>query len=438
MNPFVSGSLALAATLFASSVMAQQALPLKEQVASRINGMYPSLEAVYKDLHAHPELAFQEVRTAAKLAAEMRAIGFDVTEKVGKTGIVAIYKNGPGPTIMVRTELDGLPMEEKTGLPYASKAQATLEGRSTFTAHSCGHDIHMTSWLATARALVAMKSQWKGSLMFVGQPAEEVVTGAKAMLDDGLFKRFAKPDVVFGLHSLPGAHGTVFFNTSTMTSNSNSFSIVFKGRGGHGAAPDKSIDPVMIASRFVVDVQTLISRERDPLEFGVVTVGAIHGGTVGNIIPDNVQINGTIRSFSPTVRTKLIEGVKRIANASAMMADAPAPEVTVLAGTSAVVNNEALTLKIEAVLKDALGAANVNRAPPLTASEDFSYFVNEGIPSMFFFVGIDDPKTVADAARPGGKPVVFNHSPYYAPVPEPTIKTAAQAMTLAVLHVLGR
>lgn len=438
MHRFALRGLAAATLLFMSPAFAWQTQDLNGQVAGHLNAFYPSLDVLYRDLHAHPELAYQEVRTAAKLAAEMRAIGFEVTEKVGKTGLVAIYKNGAGPTIMVRTELDGLPMEEKTGLAYASKAQAMLDGRSTYTAHSCGHDIHMTSWTATARTLVAMKAQWKGTLMFVAQPAEEVVTGAKAMIDDGLFKRFPRPDVAFGLHTLPGAHGTVFYNTGTMSSNSNSFSIVFKGRGGHGAAPDKAIDPIMIASRFVVDVQTLVSRERDPLEFGVVSVGAFHGGTVGNIIPDSVQVNGTIRSFSPTVRSKLIEGVKRIAGASALMAEAPAPEVTVTAGTSAVVNNEALVLKIDAVFKDAFGQAKVYRAPPLTASEDFSYFTNEGITSMFFFVGIDDPRTVADAARPGGKPVVFNHSPFYAPVPEPTIKTAARAMTLAVLHELGR
>ncbi len=398
-----------------------------QDAGALINGMYPQLEAVYKDLHAHPEIAFQEERTAAKLAAEMRKIGFEVTEKVGKTGVVAIYKNGPGPMVLVRTELDGLPMDEKSGLPYASKNGA---------AHSCGHDVHMTAWLATARALVTLKSQWKGTLMFIGQPAEETVSGAKAMLEDGLFKRFGgKPDYAFALHSWPLAYGTIGYNSGPVSSNSDAIEIVFKGRGGHGSAPDKALDPITIAARFVVDVQTVISREKDPKEFGVVTIGAINGGTVGNIIPDTVKVRGTIRSYSPAVREKILAGVRRVANASAAMADAPAPDVQLIPGGLAIDNNDALVTRTEGVLKKAFGDANVSRMPAMTASEDFSQYVNQGVPGMFFFTGVYDPKDVA-AAEQGGKPVAFNHSPYYAPVPEPSIKTAAQAMTLAVLNVM--
>lgn len=430
--------MALAASLLALPAQAQDGAPLKTQVASRVNAMYPQLETVYKDLHANPEIAFQEVRTAARLAAEMRALGFEVTEKIGKTGLVAIYKNGPGPTVMVRTELDALPMEEKTGLPYASKARTQSDGRDTFVMHSCGHDIHMASWLGAARTLVEMKSQWKGTLMFLGQPAEETVSGAKAMLADGLFKRFPKPDVAFALHSWPVAHGTVGYNIGPVSSNSDGIEIVFKGRGGHGSAPDKALDPITIAARFVVDVQTVISREKDPKEFGVVTIGAIQGGTVGNIIPDSVQVRGTIRSYSPAVRARLLDGVRRVANASAAMAGAPAPDVELKPGGMAIVNSEALVLKTEAVLKDAFGSANAGRIAPMTASEDFSEFVNEGIPSMFFFTGVYPAKAVADAETPGGKPIAFNHSPFYAPVPEPSIKTAAQAMSLAVLAALAR
>jgi hippurate hydrolase len=399
-----------------------------QDAGALINGMYPQLEAVYKDLHAHPEIAFQEERTAAKLAAEMRKIGFEVTEKVGKTGVVAIYKNGPGPMVLVRTELDGLPMDEKSGLPYASKNGA---------AHSCGHDVHMTAWLATARALVALKSQWKGTLMFIGQPAEETVSGAKAMLEDGLFKRFGgKPDYAFALHSWPLAYGTIGYNSGPVSSNSDAIEIVFKGRGGHGSAPDKALDPITIAARFVVDVQTVISREKDPKEFGVVTIGAINGGTVGNIIPDTVKVRGTIRSYNPAVREKILAGVRRVANASAAMADAPAPEVQLIPGGLAIENNDALVTRTEGVLKKAFGDANVSRMPAMTASEDFSQYVNQGVPGMFFFTGVYDPKDVAEAEK-GGKPVAFNHSPYYAPVPEPSIKTAAQAMTLAVLNVMA-
>lgn len=428
----------LAALLLAPALQAQDASRYKAEVAGQVNGMYPKLEAVYRDLHAHPEIAFQEVRTAGKLAAEMRAIGFEVTEQVGKTGLVALYKNGAGPTVLVRTELDGLPMEEKTGFDYASRAHTLIDGRDTFTAHSCGHDIHMASWLGAARTLVAMKAQWKGTLMFIAQPAEETVSGAKAMLADGLFQRFPKPDFAFALHSWPIAYGTIGFDVGPVSSNSDSLEILFKGRGGHGSAPNMTIDPVAIAARFIVEVQTVVSREKDPKEFGVVTIGAIQGGTVGNIIPDSVLVRGTIRSYSPAVRAKLLDGVRRIANASAAMAGAPAPDVSLVEGGAAVLNNEKLVLSTERVLKNALGNANVGRMPAMTASEDFSQFVNEGIPSMFFFTGVYDPKTLAEAAAPGGKPIAFNHSPFYAPVPEPSIKTAVQAMSLAVLNVMAR
>ncbi|MGH8854578.1 MAG: amidohydrolase [Telluria sp.] len=425
-------------SLATASASAQLQAPLKSSVQARVNAMYPWLDTVYKDLHAHPEIAFQEVRTAGKLAQEMRKLGFEVTENVGKTGIVAVLKNGAGPTVLVRTEMDGLPMEEKTGLPYASRAKAVSDGRESFVTHSCGHDIHMAGWLGTARTLAELRQQWKGTLVFIAQPAEEIVSGAKAMLDDGLFKRFPRPDYAFALHSWPLAHGTVGYNSGPVSSNSDAIEIVFKGRGGHGSAPDKSLDPILIAARFVVDVQSVVSREKDPKEFGVVTIGAVQGGTVGNIIPDSVQVRGTIRSYSPAVRAKLLDGVRRVANASAAMAGAPAPDLQLTSGGAAIVNSEALVAKTEAVFKDAFGAANAQRMPAMTASEDFSMFVNEGVPSMFFFTGVYDPKAVAEAEREGGKPIAFNHSPYYAPVPEPSIKTAAQAMSLAVLNVLGR
>lgn len=407
-------------------------------VTANIDAMYPKLDAIYKDLHAHPELAFQEVRTAAKLAAEMRAIGFEVTEKVGKTGIVAIYKNGSGPTVLVRTEMDGLPMEEKSGFDYSSKAHAQLDGKDTMVAHSCGHDVHMTAWLATARTLVAMKSQWQGTLMFIGQPAEEIVSGAKAMIGDGLFTRFGKPDYAFALHSWPHAYGTIGYNSGPVSSNSDAIEITFKGRGGHGSAPDKAVDPVMIAARFVVDVQTVISREKDPKEFGVVTIGAINGGSVGNIIPDSVKVRGTIRSYTPQVREKILAGVRRTAIASAAMADAPAPDVELIPGGAAIINDEKLVARTEGVLKQVFGNDKVWRMPAMTASEDFSQFANAGIPAMFFFTGVYSPEAVAEAEKPGGKPIAFNHSPYYAPVPEPSIKTAARAMTLAVMNVMAK
>lgn len=407
------------------------------EISGHVDRMYADLDAVYRDLHAHPEIAYEEVRTAATLADAMRKLGFEVTEKVGKTGVVALYRNGAGPTVMVRTELDALPMEEKTGLPYASKAKANSGGRETFVAHSCGHDIHMASWLGTARTLLAMKSQWKGTLMFVAQPAEELVSGAKTMVADGLFTRFPKPDVAFALHVGPGPVGAVTFNTGAVTSNSDALEITFKGRGGHGSAPDKTIDPIAIAARFVTDVQTVISREKDPFEFGVVTVGAFQAGTVGNIIPDTAVLRGTIRSYKPEVRAKLLDGVRRTANAAAAMAGAPAPDVALIEGGSAVVNTDAIVNRTEAVFKAAFGPMNVRRTPPNTASEDFSVFINEGVPAFFFSIGGNEKSTLAEALKPGGKPLPVNHSPFFAPVPEPSIKTGVQAMTLAVLSAFG-
>ncbi|CCD98166.1 amidohydrolase [Bradyrhizobium sp. STM 3809] len=404
---------------------------LKSSIAASLERDYPALDVLYKDLHAHPELAFQEVKTAAKLAEEMRALGFDVTEKVGKTGLVALYRNGDGPTIMVRTELDALPMEEKTGLPYASRDKANWNGRETFVAHSCGHDVHMASWIGTARTLVGLKDKWKGTLMFIAQPAEETVAGAKAMIDDGLFTRFPKPDVGFALHDGGFGHGYVSYRVGIGSSNQDGLLIRFHGRGGHGSAPQTTIDPVMMAARFVVDVQSVISREKDPTEFGVVTVGAIHSGTAGNIIPDDAVVVGTIRSFKPEVRAKILAGVERTAKAVAMMAGAAPPDIDLAEGAKAVMNDAAVVSAAEPVLKAAFGD-KFRTSPPGTASEDYSEYVKAGVPSMFFNIGVYDSDRVA-AARNGGPPLPSNHSPLFAPVPKPTIETGVTAMTLAVL-----
>ena len=408
-----------------------------KEVDAQIDRHYAGVESLYKDIHASPELAFEEVNTAKKLAKALREIGFEVTEGVGKTGVVGLLRNGSGPTIMVRTELDALPMEEKTGLPYASKVKTSYLGKETFVAHSCGHDLHMASWVGTAKTLVAMKERWKGTLMFVAQPAEEVLGGAKAMLDDGLFKRFGKPDFAFALHTWPMAYGEVGFNIGAVTSNSDGFEAVFHGRGAHGSAPDKSIDPVLIASRFVVDVQGVISREKDPFQFGVFSVGAIQGGTSGNIIPDNVALRGTIRSYDPLVRSKMHDGIRRAAKAAAATSGAPEPEVKIVPGGDAVINNAALVERTELTLKAALGA-KVKRMPPITPSEDFAEYAGAGVPAMFFLVGVHDPKDVEASRQPGGKPLPGNHSPFFAPVAEPSIKVSIKAMSLAVLTALQR
>ncbi len=410
---------------------------LKQSIETSFESDYPKLDALYKDIHAHPEIAFQEVKTAAKLAAEMRALGFEVTEKVGKTGLVAIYKNGNGPTIMVRTELDALPMEEKTGLPYASHDKQTYYGRETFVMHSCRHDIHMASWVGTAKTLLGMKDQWHGTLMFIAQPAEEEVSGAKAMLDDGLFTRFPKPDAGFALHDGNGAYGSINYRVGVGSSAVDGLYIKFLGRGGHGAIPQSTIDPVMMASRFVVDVQSVISREKDPTEFGLVTIGAIHAGTAGNIIPDEARVTGTIRSFKPQVRARMLAGIERTAKAVAAMADAPPPEIHLDEGTKAVVNDAAIVGPAEKVLKAAYGD-KFNVTPANTTSEDYSEFVNAGVPSMFFNIGVYEPERVAAFRNGSGPPLPGNHSPLFAPVPKPTIRTGVTAMTLAVLSAFDQ
>ena len=431
---------ALAALLFAATSSLAAPLDItatKARVDGVLDKAYPHLDALYKDIHAHPELGFQEVATAAKLAKEMRSLGFEVTEHVGKTGVVAIYRNGPGPLVLVRTELDALPMEEKTGLPYASRATAMWNGKQTFVDHSCGHDIHMASWVGTATALVAMKDQWSGTVMFIGQPAEEEVSGAKAMLADGLFQRFGKPDIGFALHDGPFTHGEVMYRPGVISTNSDDLKVTFIGRGGHGAIPNATIDPVLIASRFVVDLQSVISREKDPAAFGVVSIGAIHGGSAGNIIPDQVSLAGTIRTFDQPVRQKILAGVERTARAEAMMAGAPEPEVKITEGAKSVVNDQALTERTAAVFKAAFGDKAILSPAPGYPSEDYSEFIAAGVPSVFFQIGVYDPARVA-AARAGGPPLPINHSPMFAPVPEPTIRTGVEAMTLAVMNVMPK
>jgi len=410
---------------------------VKEAVDKTFGATYPRLEALYKDLHRHPELGFQENRTATELAAAMRSVGFQVTEHVGKTGIVAIYTNGAGPTVLVRTELDALPMQEKTGLTYAGTDRQMWEGKETYVDHSCGHDIHMAAWVGAAEALLAMKTHWRGTLMFIGQPSEESLGGAKAMLDDKLFQRFGKPDYGFALHVAQGPYGTVMYKPGAITSNSDSLEIRFNGRGGHGSMPNLAIDPVMMAARFVVDVQSIVSREKNPAAFGVITIGSVHGGTAGNIIPDDVVLRGTIRSYSEDVRKGLVAGAGRTARAVAQMADAAAPEVSIVESAKAVLNEPTLTEHTAREFRIAFGDNAIQISSPSAASEDFSDFVAAGVPSMFFVIGGFDPAQIA-AAKAGGVELPVNHSPLFAPIPEPTIRTGVEAMTLSVIGVLAR
>ena len=434
----------LVTTLSIAQTTATDAVPPAFDVAAAMNRIeatldrrYAHLEAIYKDIHAHPEMAFQESRTSGLLAAEMRKLDFQVTEHVGKTGVVALYKNGAGPTVLVRTEMDALPMEEKTGLGYASHAQQMVDGKLTFVDHACGHDTHMAWWVGSAEALLALKNQWHGTLIFVAQPAEEAIGGAKAMLADGLFSRFPKPDYAFAAHVGPSPFNTVSIKDGVVSSSSDGIDIVFHGRGSHGAMPDKGIDPIVVGARFVTDVQAVISRQKDPLEFGVITVGSFQAGTANNIIPDSADLKLTLRSFTPAVRQLLLNGVKTTAMAAAAMANAPEPTLTELGGTASVRNDSGLAARASQVMKAALGdkATFIPASEPgFTASEDFSEFVDAGVRSLFFNVGGSDPAMLADYKR-RGMPVPVNHSPFFAPVPEPTIRTGVTVLTLAVLMV---
>ncbi len=407
-----------------------------------IDRNWDELDALYRDLHSHPELGFQENRTAAILAARMRKLGFEVTEHVGRTGIVAVLHNGAGPVVMVRTELDGLPMEEKTGLAYASRATATREdGTTTFVAHSCGHDNHMVAWLGTAQALVALKQRWHGTLVFVGQPAEEEVSGAKAMLSDGLFTRFPKPDFGFAAHVDPSPAGTVHVKQGATTSAVDTILITFRGVGSHGSMPDKGIDPIVEAAHFVTDVQSVIAREKDPFKFGVVTIGSFHAGSVSNIISDHADLQLTLRSYDPDVRKVINAGVERTARAAAEMARAPAPDISHSFTSNPVINDPALAAATAARLKSALGDDRVILVPETgagwTASEDYSEFVGAGMPHSVYFAIGGYPQATIDRFKAEGKPLPVNHSPLFAPDHTSAIRTAIDVLTLAVLGVTG-
>jgi len=402
-----------------------QNTPLDKQV----NSVLPDAQTLYIDLHEHPELSSHETRTAAELATRLRTLGYEVTEHIGGTGVVAILKNGPGPTVMLRTELDGLPVEEKTGLPYASKARTKDDnGRDVAVMHACGHDVHMASLWGTAAIMARNKDAWHGTLMLIGQPAEETITGADKMIKDGLFTRFPKPDIGLAMHdtnNLPV--GKVGITPGYAKANADSVRITVYGKGGHGAQPQTTVDPVLIAARIAVTVQSIVSREIKPGDAAVITIGYIQAGTKNNIIPDDAQMGFTVRSFKPDVRQHLLAGIERVAKAEAMAAGAEKmPLVEKYESTSAVYNDPVLTQHLAATLEGVLGKGSVVTEEPIMTSEDYAYFVEQGIPSFYFTLGVADPQKLAEA-KAAGRQLPSNHSPLFAPVAEPSIKVGMTA-----------
>jgi amidohydrolase len=411
------------------------------------------LLSTYKTLHAAPELSHYEEKTSAFFAKELRALGYTVTERVGKYakpewtsyGVVAVLKNGSGPTVLIRTDLDALPVEEKTGLPYASTAHMKNDaGQEVPVMHACGHDLHITAMLGSAKILSQLKDQWRGTLVIVGQPSEEIGSGARAMLVDGLYTRFPRPDYALALHdSADQETGKINVTPAYSMASSTSVDIKIRGIGGHGSRPDATKDPVVVAAQVILALQTIVSRENSPLDPAVITVGSIHGGTKHNIIPDEVNLQVTVRAYPEAVRKKLLAGIERVTKGIAVAAGIPdnlAPIVSVQPDFSpAVYNDPALTERVTATLVKALGRDNVVQAPPMMASEDFSLYSLDGhqIPTMIFWVGAVDPAKVKQS-RETGTPLSSLHSALFAPVPEPTIRTGIKAMTSAVLDLMKK
>lgn len=422
------------ALIFAATLDAQG----NSAVAAEVEGAYSRSAALYLDLHQHPELSFHETATAAKLADELRQLGYEVTTGVGRVGVVGVLKNGSGPTVMLRTELDALPVTENTGLSFASTVRTKDDaGVEVGVAHACGHDIHMAAWMGTARIMAGNRASWRGTLVLIGQPAEETVAGARAMLDDGLLTRFPRPDYALAVHDDPDLPaGVVGYHAGPILTNADALTIRIFGRGGHGAHPDATVDPIVIAARTVLALQTIVSREMSPFDPAVVTVGAIHGGTKNNIIPDEVQLLLTVRSFTDPVRQHLLSSIDRIVKAEAAAAGAPRePLIERGPGTNALVNDSALTRRIAAVLVRELGAARAVDQPPGMGSEDFSAFQGAGVPTLMLRVGATEPAKFA-AAKKAGTPIPSLHSSLFAPDREPTIKTAMLVELLALRELM--
>jgi len=417
---------------------------------SQINQKMPELTATYKQLHQHPELSHHEEKTSAYLAGEVRKVGFEVTEHVGKYedgsrawGIVGILKNGAGPVVLIRTDMDALPVTEATGLDYASHERSqNSQKQDVGVMHACGHDIHMTVLIGVAQELVANKDKWRGTVVLVGQPSEETIDGARAMLADGFYERFPKPDYILDQHDTNDyATGHIALSPGPLLASSTSVNVVIHGIGAHGSRPASGKDPIIMASEFVMLVQTVVSRQISAQDPAVLTVGTFHAGTKNNIIPDDAVLGLSMRAYSEEVRQKLLDGVRRTANGVATaygVSPEHMPEVTVVESTVPTVNDAALTERVRKVAEKSLGASNVDAAIPVMGSEDVGYFsLNGKIPFVFFWLGAADPEKLATAKKTGVA-LPSNHSALFAPVYEPTIRTGVAAMTAAAMDLLQK
>ena len=395
-----------------------------------------SLTQLYKELHQAPELSFEEEKTAAKMAAELRELGFTVTEKVGGHGVVGVLKNGDGPKLMLRADMDGLPVVEETGLDYASQVKVRdARGATVGVMHACGHDMHMTMLLGTLRYLVAHRDEWKGTLVPILQPAEERGGGASAMLEDGLFSRFPRPDYALALHvAADRPTGNVAWRPGYAMANVDSVDITIKGKGGHGAYPHTTIDPIVIAAKLILDLQTIASREVKPIEPLVVTVGAIQAGTKHNVISDECKLQLTVRSYKPEIREQILDAIRRKANAAAASAGAPEPEVTISDGTPALSNDEKLAARLNPVIRKVIGKDNVEESEPSMGGEDFGAYGRAGVPILMMSVGSVSPERLEKYKESGGAPSL--HSPQFYPDIAGTIETGVTTLTAASLELL--
>ena len=416
-----------------------------EQIRQSVEKQYPALEQFYLTLHREPELSLMEDKTSRRLAEQLRGAGFEMAERVGGFGVVAVMRNGPGRTLLIRTDLDALPIKEQTGAPYSSTAQVrNAAGQTVDVMHACGHDIHITCLAGVARTMVELNDRWKGTLVLIGQPAEEVGKGALAMLNDGLFKRFPRPDWCLALHvDAEVEAGKVGFVSGYAMANVDSVDVVIRGVGGHGAQPDKAKDPVVIAAQTILALQTIDSREIDPLQPVVVTVGSIHGGTKHNIIPDEVVMQLTVRSYTDEVRDKTLRAIERIAKGIAQAAGVPedrAPTVTLKKDefTPATYNTPELVERVVGVLRKTVGEQNVVKREPVMGGEDFSRYGREEpkVPIFMYRLGSVEPGRVAESKKPGGKPLPSLHSPFYLPERQATIRTGVTTMTAAAIDLL--